>query len=204
MAHTPSSCPIHRIPTPVHYLPVKQILPFHDSKPCRSSTHLDGLHIQLHHTQHTPPLRPHHHPRACHILTASNNDLLTFLCYYHSPLIIAIDGSYHSPIKPIVFPSPQPRSAIAGHAVASVVFIAIDNITQGNAWLNKPTIPLLACIQLLSAAYVISPASNNSAELLARILALELLPPHIPTIIIYDSQVVYDLHHNHISTPYIA
>ena len=202
MAHKPSSCATQLTPTSVHYHTMEQILPFHAFIPSSSSAHHDGLYIKFHLTQHTSPLRPHHHPRACHILTASNNDLLTFLCYYHSPLIIAIDGSYHPPIEHIVFPSPQPHSAIAGHAVASVVFLAIDNITQGNAWLNKPTIPLLACIQPLPAAYGTSPASNNSAELLTRILALKLLPPHILAIIIYDSQVIQHLHHGVTSTPY--
>ena len=48
-------------------------------------------------------------------------------------------------------------------------------------------------------AYGANPASNNSAEFFARILALELLPPHLPTFITYDSQIVYDLHHNLIS-----
>ena len=46
--------------------------------------------------------------------------------------------------------------------------------------------------------------THNSAELLARILALKLLPLHIPSIIIYDSQVVHDLHHNLTSTSYTA
>ena len=140
--------------------------------------------------------------RASHILPASNNDLLSLLRYYHSPLIIAIDGSYHPPIELIIFPPPQPHTTTAGHTTASAIFLAIDNITQNNAWINKATIPLLARIQHLLAAYGTNPASNNSAEFLARIIALEFLLPHIPAIIIYDSQVVHDLHHNLTSTPY--
>lgn len=143
-------------------------------------------------------------PRACHTLTTSNNDLFTLLRYYKSPLIIAIDGCYHPPIETIVFPPPQPYTDTAGYVASSVVFIAIDNTTQDNTWINKPTILLLVRIQPLRAAYDTNPTSNNSAELLARIMALKLLLLHIPAIIIYDSQVVHNLHHNLTSKPYTA
>ena len=151
------------------------------------------------------PLHTSNHPlnpRVSHILSATNNDLLRLLRYYNSLIIIAIDGSYHQPIEPIVFPPPHPHTTTAGHATASAVFLAIYNTTQDNTRLNKVTIPLLARIQPLPAAYGTNPPSNNSAKLLARILALALLPPHILAIIIYDSQVVHDLHHNLTSIPY--
>ena len=152
----------------------------------------------LHHSDHII------NSRACHNLTSSNNELLYLLRYCHSPLINTIDGSYHQSNDPIVFPSPQPHTTTAGYAAASTVFLAIDNTTQDNAWINKPTIPLLARVQPLPAAYGTNPTFNNSTELLARILALEILPPRIPAVVIYDSQVVYELHHNLTSTPYTA
>ena len=142
--------------------------------------------------------------RASHTLPVSNNDLLQLLQYYQSPLIIAIDGSYHPPNTNTIFPPPQPNTTNTGDAAASAVLLAINNTSRDGTWLHKPTIPLLARVQPLPAAYGTNPATNNSAELLARILALELLPPHIPAIIIYDSQVVHDLHHNLTSAPYTA
>ena len=75
-------------------------------------------------------------PTVNHILPASNNNVLSLLRYYHSSLIIAIDGSYHPPIEPIVFPPPQLPTTTADHAVVSAVFFAIDNITQDTAWLE--------------------------------------------------------------------
>ena len=142
--------------------------------------------------------------RASHTLPASNNYLLHLLHYYQSPLIIAIDGSYHPPTATADFPPPQPNTTNTGDAAASAVLLAINNVSRDGTWLHKPTIPLLARVQPLPAAYITNPATNNSAELLARILALKLLPPHIHAIIIYNSQVVHDLHHNLTSTPYTA
>ena len=99
-------------------------------------------------------------PRSSHILPASNNGLLRLLHYYNSPLIIAIDGSYHPPIEPIIFPPQQPHTTTAGHATASAVILAIDNTTQDNAWLNKATITFLARIKPLPAAYGTNPPSS--------------------------------------------
>ena len=57
-----------------------------------------------------------------------------------------------------------------------------------------PIIPILSRFQPLPAAYGTNNITNNTAELLARILACELIPPHTPAIIIYDSVVVHSQH----------
>ena len=49
-------------------------------------------------------------------------------------------------------------------------------------------------VQPLPAIFGANASTNNSVKLLARILALEMIPPHTPAIIIYDSDVVYSHH----------
>ena len=60
--------------------------------------------------------------------------------------------------------------------------------------MHLPTIPILSRVQSLSAAYSTNNVTNNTAELLARILACELIPSHTPATIIYDSAVVHSQH----------
>ena len=60
--------------------------------------------------------------------------------------------------------------------------------------MSMPTIPLLSRVQPLPAAYGTNAVTNNTAELLARILACDLLSPDTPAIIIYDSAVVHSQH----------
>ena len=60
--------------------------------------------------------------------------------------------------------------------------------------MHLPTIPILSRVQPLPAAYGTNNVTNNTAELLARILVCELIPPHTPVIIIYDSIVVHSQH----------
>ena len=56
------------------------------------------------------------------------------------------------------------------------------------------TIPLLSRVQPLLAAYVTNNITNNTAKLLARVMACELLPLNTPAITIYDSAVVHSQH----------
>ena len=60
--------------------------------------------------------------------------------------------------------------------------------------MHLPTIPILSRVQPLLAAYETNNVTNNTAEILARILACELIPPHTSAIIIYDSAVVHSQH----------
>ena len=123
-------------------------------------------------------LHPSHkviHSRVSLTLIASNNTILIHLKYYKSPIILATDGSYHAPTATDTFLSPQPHTAITGRPATSVVVVAINNTTQDDTWFYKPIIPLLARVQPLPTANGTNPSSNNSAELLARILVLELL-----------------------------
>ena len=55
-------------------------------------------------------------------------------------------------------------------------------------------IPLLSRVQPLPTAYGTNNVTNNTAELLARVLTYEFLPHDTPTIIIYDSTVVHIQH----------
>ena len=57
--------------------------------------------------------------------------------------------------------------------------------------MDLPKIPLLSRVQPLPTAYGTNNVTNNTAELLTRILACEILPHVTPVIIIYDSAVVH-------------
>ena len=57
-----------------------------------------------------------------------------------------------------------------------------------------PTIPLLARVQTLPTAYDTNNVTNNTAKLLARVMACELLPENTPAIFIYDSAIVHSQH----------
>lgn len=57
--------------------------------------------------------------------------------------------------------------------------------------MDLPIISLLSRIQSLSTIYGTNNVTNNTAELLARILASELVLLGTPTFIIYDSAVVH-------------
>ena len=56
--------------------------------------------------------------------------------------------------------------------------------------MDLPTIPLLSRVQSLPAVYDINNITNNTAELLARVIAYEIFPENTTEITIYDSVVV--------------
>ena len=60
--------------------------------------------------------------------------------------------------------------------------------------MDLPTIPLLSHVQPLPAAYDTDNATNNTAELLVRVMACKLLPEHTLAIVIYDSAIVHSQH----------
>ena len=60
--------------------------------------------------------------------------------------------------------------------------------------MDLPTIPLLSHVQPLAAAYGTNNVTNNTTELLARIIACEILPINTLAIIVYDSVVVHSQH----------
>ena len=68
---------------------------------------------------------------------------------------------------------------------------AINNCHPTKRWMDLPTIPLLSRVQPLPTAYGTNNVINDTAELLTRVLACELLPHDTPTIVIYDSTVVH-------------
>ena len=143
------------------------------------------LHFMSHAT--TYPLTPN----AIHI---SDYDITLILKNYNSPLILTIDGSFRpSPIPHIYLPH-QPHHPTTAYATASITITAINNSTPSRNWMHLPTIPILSRVQSLPAAYSTNNVTNNTAELLARILACELIPSHTPATIIYDSAVVHSQH----------
>ena len=107
---------------------------------------------------------------------------------------MSIDGSFTPPRIPHIYPPNQPQHPTVAKATASVTVTAIDNLHPTRAWTDLPTIPLLARVQPLPAAYGTNDVTNNTAELLARIMACKLLPADMPAIIIYDSAVVHCQH----------
>ena len=138
-------------------------------------------------------------PDTTHVLTPrvrciSDKDIMTILDIYASPLILTIDGSFKPSVTQHVYPPNQPQHPTIAHAVASVTIIAINNSHSTKQWMDLPTILLLSCVQPLPTTYGTNNVTNNTAELLARVLACELLPHDTPAIVIYDSIVVHSQH----------
>ena len=134
------------------------------------------------------------HPLTPNALHISDYDITFILKKYNSPLILTIDGSFRpSPIPRIYHPR-QPHHPTTAYAAASVTITTINNSTPSRNWIHLPTISILSRVQPLPAAYGTNNVINNTAELLARILVCELIPPHTPAIIINDSAVVYSQH----------
>ena len=113
---------------------------------------------------------------------------------YQSPLVLTIDGSFKPSPTINVYPPRQPHPPTMAHAAASVTITALNNTHPTRPWMDLPTIPLLSRVQPLPAAYGTNNVTNNTVELLARIMACELLPADTPAIIIYDSTVVHSQH----------
>ena len=70
----------------------------------------------------------------------------------------------------------------------------INNSYPRLSRMNLPTISLLSRVYTMSATYVTNIVTNNTAELLARILACELLPVSTPAITVYNSTVAHNQH----------
>ena len=143
------------------------------------------LHFMSHATRHLLA------PNKLHIF---DHDITLILTKYNQPLILTIDGSFIPSPNPHIYPPYQHHHPTTAYAAASVTITAINNSNPSRNWMNLPTIPILSRVQPLPAAYDTSNVTNNTAEILARILACELVPPHTPTIIIYDSVVVHSQH----------
>ena len=105
-----------------------------------------------------------------------------------------MDGSFRPSPIPHIYPPHQPHHPTTTNTTASVTITAINNSTPSRNWMHLPIIPIISRVQPLPAAYGTNNVTNNTAELLARILACELIPPHTPAIIMYNSAVVYSQH----------
>ena len=93
-----------------------------------------------------------------------------------------------------MYPPQQPQHPTTAHAATSVTIIAINSSHPTKQRMDISIIPLLFRVQPLPTAYGTNNVTNNTAELLARILAYELLPHDTPAIIIYESTVVHSQH----------
>ena len=76
----------------------------------------------------------------------------------------------------------------------SLAILLTINRHPTTPWMDLPTIPLLSHVQPLPAAYDTNNATNNTAELLVRVMACKLLPEHTLAIVIYDSAIVHSQH----------
>ena len=127
-------------------------------------------------------------------LALTDSEILDILDEYQSPLVLTIDGSFKPSPTLHVYPPRQPHPPTLSHAAASVTITALNNYHPTQQWMDLPTIPLLSRVQPLPAAYDTTNFTNNTVELLARIMDCELLPADTPAIIIYDSTVVHSQH----------
>ena len=113
---------------------------------------------------------------------------------YHSPLVLTIDESFKPSPSLHVYPPRQSHPFTLVHTATSVTITTLNNSHPTQQWMDLPTIPLLSRVQPLPPAYNTNNVTNNTAELLLRIMACELLPANTPAIIIYDSTVVNSQH----------
>ena len=90
-----------------------------------------------------------------------------------------------------MYPLNQPQHPTTAYTAVSVTITAINNSHPTKQWMDLPIIPLLSRVQPLPTVYGINDVTNNTAELLVRVLACELLPIDTPAIVIYDSTVVH-------------
>ena len=93
-----------------------------------------------------------------------------------------------------MYPPQQPQHPTTAHAATSVTIIAINSSHPTRQRMDISIIPLLFRVQPLPTAYGTNNVTNNTTELLARVLAYELLPHDTPAIVIYDSTVVHSQH----------
>ena len=127
------------------------------------------------------------HPFVTGSLSSTDTRIMTILDTYKSPLILTIDG----PFKPLdthhIYPPHQPQHPTFAHTAASITSTVINNSHLTTQWMDLPSIPLLLRVQPLPAAYDTNNVTNNTAELLVRVMACDFLPENTPAIVIYDS-----------------
>ena len=134
------------------------------------------------------------HPLTTGLLTIIDNDIMNTLDKYNSSLILIIEGSFKPPYTQYIYPPRQPQHPNLAHAAASVTITAIDNSYSTTQWMDLPTIPLLSHVHPLPATYGTNNVTNNTPELLARIMTYKFLPVKTLAIIVYDSVVVHIQH----------
>ena len=127
-------------------------------------------------------------------LHRTDNDIITILATYNSPLILTIDGSFKPSDRHHIYPLRQPQHPTIVHVAASVTITTINNSHPTTQWMDLPTIPVLSRVQPLPAAYGTNNITNNTAVLLARVMVCELLPENTPAIVICDSAIVHNQH----------
>lgn len=134
-----------------------------------------------------------------HLLTLlersiSDHAITNILLTYNFLLILTINGLFKPFNTQHIYPPHQPQRLTISHAAASFTIATINNLHPFKPWMDLLTIPLLSRVQPLPAAYRTNNDTNNTAELLARIMVYELLPLKTPVIIIYDFTVVHSQH----------
>ena len=137
------------------------------------------------------PAHKLYHIKYTQSTTTSRSIHELFACY-HSPLIISIDGSC---IDATTEPSPIPAQssmALVPRTVASAVVISVNNISVSPSLATFPTIFHLACVKPLPESFDTNAPTNNSVELVARNIALGMIPPYTPVINVYDSANVHN------------
>ena len=134
---------------------------------------------QVRHTSNTLHKPPHvpltiHFPQRnflTQLLSLPTNRIHRWLLYW---------TAYRLPPTVYRLPPPiqdQSSTALVSRAAASAVVLAINNSVDSPFWTNLPTISILARVQPLLVSFGTNTPTNNSAELLARNLSLEMVPP---------------------------
>ena len=140
------------------------------------------LHFMSHATRHLFT------PNELHI---SDHDITIIIKTYNSLLILTIDGSFTRSMIPHIYSPHQPYHLTKAYTGTSVTIIAINNSNQSRKWMHLPIMSIRSQVQPLPAAYGTHNVTNNTVECFELVLACELIPPHTPIIIIYDSTVVH-------------
>ena len=119
--------------------------------------------------------------------------MISRLVIYRSPLIVAIDRPFIDAPTQTNFDSIS-QELVTPKVVTSAVVVAVKKQRYLDLMDGHPQNTLLARIQSFPVAYMNNTATNNSTDIISRILTLEMIPPRTLIIIIYDSTVVHKHH----------
>ena len=131
-------------------------------------------------------VRPHQDPCTCN--QRRLHEIWQQLSFSTSPIILTVDGGL-TPTQP-----DQPYPIITANATLGILPDAPAPITQNSTWYTQPLKPLLSRTTYLPPYIGTAKTSINTAEIMATIPDLEILPPNTPRLLIQDLNTARNLY----------